>query len=122
MLHAAFWPEQMPMYEEPELVRDHETARRLIGILGDESVALMRWHRAVIVGATVREAVFRAILAEQHAAQVLTALSDGRSLRPVPASESREELYGRMLSPFTHDMNWWYEASFVPEPAGAHVH
>jgi ribulose-5-phosphate 4-epimerase/fuculose-1-phosphate aldolase len=122
MFHAAFWPEQMPVFEEPELVRDRETAERLITILGDEAVALLRWHGAVIVGATVREAVFRALLAEQHAAQVLTALSHARPLSGVPAELSRAELYDRMLPPFTHDMNWWYEASFVPEPAGAHVH
>ena len=112
----------MPLFEEPELVRDRETAQRLIGILGDEAIALLRWHGAVIVGETVREAVFRAILAEQHASQVLTALSHGQPLKPVPAELSRQELYAKMLPPFTHDMHWWYESSFVPEPAGAHVH
>lgn len=122
MFHAAFWPNQMPLFDEPELVRDRETAQRLIGILGDEAIALLRWHGAVIVGETVREAVFRAILAEQHASQVLTALSHGQPLKPVPAELSRQELYAKMLPPFTHDMHWWYESSFVPEPAGAHVH
>lgn len=122
MFHAAFWPEQMPLFEEVELVRDRETAQRLVTILGDNAIALLRWHGAVIVGSTAREAVFRALLAEQHASQVLTALSHGRPLRGVPSDISRTELYGRMLPPFTHDMNWWYEASFVPEPAGAHVH
>lgn len=122
MFHAAFWPERMPMFEEPELVRDRDTAQRLITILGDEAIALLRWHGAVIVGATVREAVFRAILAEQHATQVLTALAHGLPLKSVPSGLSRAELYDKMLPPFTHDMNWRYEASFVPDPAGAHVH
>lgn len=121
MFHAAFWPQRMPMFEEPELVRDRETAQRLIGILGDEAIALLRWHGAVIVGATVREAVFRAVLAEQHANQLLTALAHGLPLKPVPGELSRPQLYDKMLSPATHDMNWWYEASFVPEPDGALV-
>ena len=108
MFHAAFWPERMPVFDEPELVRDRETAQRLIGILGDEAVGLLRWHGAVIVGATVREAVFRALLAEQHASQVLTALSHGRPLDAGAAERSRAELYDRLLPPFTHDMNWWY--------------
>ena len=81
MFHAAFWPAQMPLFEEPELVRDHETADRLVTIMGDEAVGLLRWHGAVIVGETVREAVFRATLAEQHASQVLTALSHGQPLK-----------------------------------------
>ena len=122
MFHAAFWPEQMPMFEEPELVRDRETAQRLITLLGDEAIALLRWHGAVIVGTTLREAVFRAILAEQHANQVLTALAHGLPLTAVPAGLSRGELYSKMLPPFTHDMHWAYEASFVPEPPGAHIH
>ncbi len=122
MFHAAFWPEQMPMFDEPELVRDRETAQRLIALLGDEAVALLRWHGAIIVGATIREAVFRAILAEQHATQVLTALAHGNPLKPVPQGLPRPQLYDKMLPPFTHDMHWWYEASFVPEPEGAHVH
>ena len=122
MFHAAFWPERMPVFDEPDLVRDRETAERLIGILGDEAVGLLRWHGAVIVGATVREAVFRALLAEQHASQLLTALSHGQPLAPVPRELSRAELYDRLLPPFTHDMNWWFEGSYVPEQAGSEVH
>lgn len=121
MLHASFWPSAMPMFEQPDLVRDRATAQRLVGLLGDEAVVLLRWHGAIIVGATLREAVFRAILAEQHAAQALATLAHGRPLRPVPDALSRTELYGRMLPPRTHDMHWHYEASFVPEPPGAHV-
>lgn len=122
MLHASFWPSSMPMFEEPELVRDHEAGQRLVAILGDEAIALLRWHGAVIVGATLKEAVFRAVLAEQHAAQLVSAFSHGRALAPVPAETSRPELYARMLPPFTHELNWAYEASYVPEPPGAQVH
>ena len=119
LLHAAFWPESMPVYEEPDLVRDRAAAQTLIGLLGDDALALLRWHGAVIVGATLREAVFRAILAETHAQQLLTALSHGRPLEPVPADIPRSELYPRMLPPRTHDLHWLYEESFVPEPPGA---
>lgn len=122
MLHGSFWPSNMPMFEQPDLVRDRSAAQRLIGVLGDAAVALLRWHGAIIVGATLREAVFRAILAEQHAAQVLAALAHGLPLSAVPDELSRPELYARMLPPRTHDMHWHYEASFVPEPPGAHVH
>jgi HCOMODA/2-hydroxy-3-carboxy-muconic semialdehyde decarboxylase len=121
MLHASFWPRQMPVFEEPDLVRERDAAQRLIGLLGDEAVALLRWHGAIIVGRTLREAVFRAILAEQHAEQILAALAHGGPLTPVPSELDRRELYPRMLPPRTHDMHWLYEESFVPEAPGARI-
>jgi HCOMODA/2-hydroxy-3-carboxy-muconic semialdehyde decarboxylase len=113
MLHASFWPAAMPVWDEPDLVRDRDAAQRLIGILGEEAIALLRWHGAVIVGRTLHEAVFRAILAEEHASQLVTALSHGRPLAPVPESIDRDDLYARVLSARTHDMHWNYASTFV---------
>lgn len=116
MIHASFWPKAVPVWEEPELVRDHAAGRRLVEVLGDAAVGLLRWHGAVVVGATVREAVWRAILAEEHARQLLDALAHGRPLAPVPAGESRPALYARTLPPSTHDLHWQYERSYVELP------
>jgi ribulose-5-phosphate 4-epimerase/fuculose-1-phosphate aldolase len=44
MLYASFWPGAMPVWDEPDLVRDRAAAQRLIGILGDQAIALLRWH------------------------------------------------------------------------------
>jgi len=117
MMHASFWPEAMPVWEEPDLVRDRAAAQRLIGILGDEAIALLRWHGAVIVGRTLQEAVFRAILAEEHARQLVTALSHGQPLAPVPKNVNRDELYAKVLSPRTHDMHFNWAATFVELPS-----
>jgi HCOMODA/2-hydroxy-3-carboxy-muconic semialdehyde decarboxylase len=119
MMHASFWPESMPMWEEPDLVRDRAAAQRLIGILGDEAIALLRWHGAVIVGRTLPEALMRAILAEEHAQQLLTALSHGRPLAPVPKTIDRGELYAKVLSARTHDMHFGYASTFVEVEPGA---
>jgi HCOMODA/2-hydroxy-3-carboxy-muconic semialdehyde decarboxylase len=119
MMHASFWPEVMPVWEEADLVRDRDAGAALIGILGDESMALLRWHGAVIVGRTLQEALMRALLAEEHARQLVTALSHGRPLAPVPRSVNREELQGKVLSPRTHDMHFGYAATFVPVEPGA---
>jgi ribulose-5-phosphate 4-epimerase/fuculose-1-phosphate aldolase len=117
MMHASFWPVAMPVWEEPDLVRDRAAARRLIGVLGDEAIALLRWHGAVIVGRTLQEAVFRAILAEEHARQLVTALSHGRPLSPVPKDVDRDSLYAKVLSPRTHDMHFGWAGTFVELPS-----
>jgi HCOMODA/2-hydroxy-3-carboxy-muconic semialdehyde decarboxylase len=119
MMHASFWPESMPVWEEPDLVRDRAAAQRLIGILGDEAIALLRWHGAVIVGRTLPEALMRAILAEEHAQQLLTALSHGRPLAPVPKTVDRGDLYAKVLSARTHDMHFGYASTFVEVEPGA---
>ncbi len=111
MIHAGFWPERIPLWERPDLVRDHDSGRELVETMGDHAIALMRWHGAVIVGETLREAVFRTLLAERHAGIVLTSLAHGRPLKP--AAASRPDLYARMLPASTHDLNWRYESSFV---------
>jgi HCOMODA/2-hydroxy-3-carboxy-muconic semialdehyde decarboxylase len=117
MMHASFWPEVMPVWEEAELVRDRPAAVRLIEILGEEAIALLRWHGAVIVGSTLREALFRAILAEEHANQLVTALAHGRGVAPVTVD--RDDLYSRVLSARTHDMHWAYASTFVELPPDA---
>lgn len=121
LIHAAFWPTQIPVWDEAELVRDRTRAERMIALLGDEALLLLRWHGAVIVGATLREALMRTIMAETHAQQLLVALAHGRRLAPVPAHVDRADLYERVLSPFTHDMHWRLESSYVAEPPGANL-
>jgi ribulose-5-phosphate 4-epimerase/fuculose-1-phosphate aldolase len=121
MLHASFWPEAVPVFDDADLVRDRKTAQRLIWLLGDESLALLRWHGAVIVGSSLREAVFRAILAEQHAEQLLRACAHGQPILPVQYAGDRRDLYAQMLPPRTHDMHWAFEQSFVQIECGARV-
>ncbi|MFF7333988.1 class II aldolase/adducin family protein [Streptomyces sp. NPDC008150] len=111
MLHASFWPEHVPLWERPELVTDHAAGDELVRLTGDSAVALLRWHGAVVTGRTVREAVFRTVLAEYHAGVVLASLAHGRPLAPVPVP--RDELYARVLPATTHDMNWRFESSYV---------
>jgi len=121
LIHAAFWPTAMPVWDEAELVRDRARAERMIELLGDEALLLLRWHGAVIVGATLKEALMRTIMAETHAQQLLVALSHGRPLAPVPPQVDRDDLYERVLSPVTHDMQWRLESSYVESPPGANL-
>lgn len=111
MIHAAFWPTEIPLWDRPELITSHAMAAEFVELMGTSPIALLRWHGAVIIGATVREAIVRTLLAEYHAGIVLAALATERPLTPVPAS--RPELYARVMSPNTQDMYWRYEASYV---------
>lgn len=119
MIHASFWPATMPTWDEAALVRDRESARRLIDLMGDSAIALLRWHGAVIVGETLQEAVMRAVLAEEHARQLLWAVSHGQPLAPVPEAVDRSKLYAAVLSPKTHQMHWDYASTYVPLAPGA---
>jgi hypothetical protein len=61
----------------------------------------------------------RAILAEEHAQHLITALSHGRPLAPVPRTVDRTELYAKVLSARTHDMHFGYAKTFVEVEPGA---
>jgi len=61
----------------------------------------------------------RAILAEEHAQQLLTALPHGRPLAPVPATVDRGDLHAKVLSARTHDMHFGYAKTFVEVEPGA---
>lgn len=111
MIHAGFWPDRIPMWVRPELVTNHDMAREFVEQMGDNALALMRWHGAVVVGHTLREAVFRAVLAEYHAGIVLASLAHGRPLASVTVE--RGALYAKTLPPTTHDLFWRFESSYV---------
>ncbi|MDX2377527.1 class II aldolase/adducin family protein [Microbacterium sp. LRZ72] len=111
MIHASFWPERIPLWERPELVTDHDAGRELVEVMGDSAIALLRWHGAVIAGRTLKEAVFRTVLAEYHAGILLAALATGRPMAPVEVP--RADLYAKVLPAATHEMNWAFESSFV---------
>lgn len=111
MIHAAFWPERIPLWERPELVKDHESGRELVELMGSSAIALLRWHGAVIVGHTLQEALLRTVFAEYHAGIVLSSMAHGRPLREVDVP--RPALYEEMLPLPTHELFWRFESSYV---------
>ena len=76
ILHmAGFLPDPTPVFEIRDvsgdetdlLIRSNEQADHLASVLGIGSVALMRGHGSVAVGASVEEAVYNAIYTETNA-------------------------------------------------------
>lgn len=118
ILNAGFWPDVVPVYGEPDLVRDRATAKNLARLLGDASVALLRWHGAMIAAPTVRQAVLRAIHAEENARLLLGAMSCGQQIIPLPRGNARREIYERIATAQHLGSYWSYEESLVALPGG----
>lgn len=114
ILQAAFWPETMPIWDEPRLVSDRDAGKRMVDVLGDHAVMLLRWHGAVIVGGTLKEAIARALLAEEHAQQVLIAIQHGRPLAGGPRGADRKKLSAWVTGPDAANMYWDYYESLLP--------
>lgn len=118
ILNAGFWPDVVPVYGEPDLVRDRATAKELAELLADASVALLRWHGAMIAAPTVRQAVLRAIHAEENARFLLATMSCGRPILALPDGDARREMYERIATARHLASCWSYEESLVALPGG----
>lgn len=116
VFNAAFWPDKVPVYNDTDLVRDRAGARILAELLGDATVALMRWHGAIIAAPTVRQAVVRAIHAEENARLLLQSMQCGRPIIPLPRGNARREIYERIATERHLASYWEYEASLVKLP------
>ncbi|MDO8212535.1 class II aldolase/adducin family protein [Conexibacter sp. CPCC 206217] len=115
-LHASFWPDAVPVFEQTDLVRDRDAATHLAQLLGTQSLALMRWHGAIVVGKTLPEALYRALHAEEHARTLIASLSHAQPLTVLPASVQRDEFDAHLVNERLLDLHWRYESSFVAGP------
>jgi ribulose-5-phosphate 4-epimerase/fuculose-1-phosphate aldolase len=111
LLHAAFWPDVVPVYELPQLVVEREHASELIDVMGLESVALMRWHGAVVAGRSLSEAVFRSIYAEKNAQLLLTRLRAGGEVAALPGGAERAQIADRIITDRMLGLHWNYEGT-----------
>lgn len=114
LLHASFWPDSVPVYQENRLVVEREEAVDLIEQLGESPLILMRWHGAVIVGATLEEAIYRAIQAEANAHALLAALSTGRPYTSLPRGEERQRIAASVITPRMLGLHRRYETAQLP--------
>lgn len=108
LLHAAFWPDDVPIYERPQLVVESEHARELVEVMGSEPVALLRWHGAVVAGQSLSEAVFRTIYAEKNA-RLLLARTRGEVVS-LPGGAERARIANRIITDRMLGLHWSYES------------
>jgi HCOMODA/2-hydroxy-3-carboxy-muconic semialdehyde decarboxylase len=117
LLHASFWPDEVPVFEDTHLVVERHDAARLIEQLGDSPLILLRWHGAVIVGSTLEEAVFRSIQAEANAQVLLTAMATGRPYIPLPGGIERHKTAEAVITPRMLGLHRNYQAAQLSSPA-----
>jgi len=98
---AAFLSPSAPVFEirnvagmTDGLVSTGQLGKALAGVLGAQAVALMRGHGNVVVGSTVRVAVFRAVYTELNARLQLQAITLGGPLTYI-APEEAEKINAR---------------------------
>jgi HCOMODA/2-hydroxy-3-carboxy-muconic semialdehyde decarboxylase len=113
LLHASFWPDEVPVFQDTRLVVQRHDAVRLIGQLGASPLILMRWHGAVIVGETLEDAVFRAIQAEANAQALLAALASGQPYVPLPGGAERRKIAESVITPRMLGLHSRYQSGLL---------
>lgn len=114
LLHAAFWPRHVPVYDSPGLIRERGEARDLSALISDSAIALLRWHGAIVVAPTVKEAIYISINAEAHAGMLLAAGESATGVSPLPQAVERNKLHDEIVTERLLDLYWEYEVSKLP--------
>lgn len=81
--------EFIPIYRETGLIETPERAQRMAAALQGQNGVLLRGHGAVVVGATLEQAVLRAIYLELEAHYQLLARASGTPLFYTPGETAR---------------------------------
>ncbi|HEV7825196.1 MAG TPA: class II aldolase/adducin family protein [Mycobacteriales bacterium] len=97
----------VPVYPRGVLVRNRRLALEMVAALGDRPVVLLRAHGLTSTGASVPEAVLRAISVDRIARLSLDVVSAGGTLADLPPEDLAElpDLGG----PFNLDTAWRHE-------------
>lgn len=98
--------EGVPVYPRSVLVRRAELAREMLAAMGGRPVCVLRGHGITVTGATVREAVMRALNLNALATVTLTVAMTGRTAEVISAEDMAE--LPDLGSAFNDDMNWHY--------------
>ncbi len=83
---GAVFGESVPVYDEPDLVRDDVAGRAFAAVLGSGRAALLRGHGALVVGEDVASCVALALYLEESARRLAAAAALGKP-RPFTKDE-----------------------------------
>jgi 3,4-dihydroxyphthalate decarboxylase len=106
----------VPVYRRGVLIRTHALAAEMVAALGDRPAVLLRAHGLTTVGASVQEAVLRAISVDTIARLSLSIVSAGGTLADVPEAD-RAELPD-LGSAFNEGVAWRHELARLERAEG----
>jgi ribulose-5-phosphate 4-epimerase/fuculose-1-phosphate aldolase len=102
-----FWDSRDEFGDTPMVVTTPEQGRSLARGLGPHAMVLMRRHGATVVGASVKETVFRTIFSHRNAELVLRSLALG-DVSPLTRGEARmAEDYSLRERPMGRAWEYW---------------
>ncbi|KAE8764597.1 class II aldolase/adducin family protein [Georgenia thermotolerans] len=101
---GAFLGPEVPVHDDPRLVRDPDAAARLAATLGDAPAVVMRGNGAVTVGTDVAEAVALMWVLEQSARLTATAAASGT---PRPLDDDEQAAWRAVAPELLHRI-WNY--------------
>jgi ribulose-5-phosphate 4-epimerase/fuculose-1-phosphate aldolase len=96
----------VPVYPRSLLIRRPDLAKEMLAAMGDRPVCVLRGHGITVTGATVREAVIRALNLNALATVTLTVAMTGRTAEVI-SDEDMAELPD-LGSAFNDDLTWNY--------------
>lgn len=96
----------VPVYPRSVLIRRPDLAMEMLAAMGDRPVCVLRGHGITVTGATVREAVIRAVNLNALATVTLTVAMTGRTAEVI-SDEDMAKLPD-LGSAFNDDLNWNY--------------
>ncbi|HEX3592368.1 MAG TPA: class II aldolase/adducin family protein [Pseudonocardiaceae bacterium] len=99
----------IPLYPRSVLIRRPELAKEMLAAMGDRPVCVLRGHGITVTGATVREAVMRALNLNVLATVTLAVAQTGRIAEDIPPDDLAE--LPDLGSAFNDDANWRYYAA-----------
>jgi 3,4-dihydroxyphthalate decarboxylase len=104
----------VPVYPRGVLIRSRGLAEEMVAALADRPVVVLRAHGLTSTGASVPEAVLRAISVDRIARLSLAVVSAGGTLVDLPEVDMAElpDIGGA----FNHDTAWRHELASLPTP------
>ncbi|HVV18484.1 MAG TPA: class II aldolase/adducin family protein [Pseudonocardiaceae bacterium] len=96
----------VPVYRRSVLIRRPDLAEEMLAAMGDSPVCVLRGHGVTVTGATVREAVIRALNLNALATVTLNVAMTGREAEVISAEDMAE--LPDLGSAFNDDLNWNY--------------
>jgi 3,4-dihydroxyphthalate decarboxylase len=106
----------LPVYERSVLIRSQRLAAEMVAALADWPAVILRGHGLVTTGATVQEAVLRAIAIDKVARISLTIVMAGGTLADIPDRDFAE--LPDLGAAFNIDTSWRHELARLPRQDG----